>query len=81
MNQIGSQIVVCDGSFVYIGNCEVDEKWLFIHGARNIRRWGTKAGLGELRNGPTKETISDLSGEVLVPLNRVNHFIKVVKGW
>lgn len=63
----GQHIVVLDRGFVYVGDITVDEEWVRIENARNIRVWGTTAGLGELRTGPTKSTKVDVCGEVLVP--------------
>ena len=45
--------------------------------AKNIRRWGTTNGLGELRTGPTPNTIVDEYGDVEgVPL-----FTMSARGW
>jgi hypothetical protein len=60
-------IVVLDRGFVYVGNVVVDSEWVHISDAKNIRQWGTKNGLGELRNGPLEETILDECGTVLAP--------------
>ena len=35
--------------------------------AQVIRRWGTTKGLGELRDGPTRETILEPLGDVSIP--------------
>lgn len=48
-----------------------------IANAKNIRYWGTKNGLGELRDGPLKETKLDPIGEVIAPLRAVIHFVPV----
>jgi hypothetical protein len=63
----GQHIVVMDRGFVYVGNVTIDDEWVRIANARNIRVWGTAKGLGELRNGPTKDTKLDACGEVLAP--------------
>lgn len=63
----GQHIVVLDRGFVYVGDTTVDSEWVRIKNARNIRVWGTIKGLGELQNGPTKETVLDECGEVLAP--------------
>lgn len=76
MRPIGQMIVVVDNGFVYHGEVTIDDDFCLISGAKNIRVWGTKKGLGELRNGPLKETVLDDCGEVLVPKGRVCHFIK-----
>lgn len=76
----GQNIVVLDRGFVYVGDvCEKDGM-LIITKAKNIRYWGTKNGLGELQNGPLKETKLDDVGIVKAPLRAVIHFI-LVKGF
>jgi hypothetical protein len=47
--------------------------------ARNIRRWGTQLGLGELHDGPLKETILDPVGSAKVPISSVVAMIEVDK--
>jgi hypothetical protein len=78
---MGKLIAVIDEGFVYQGEVTRDGDFYLISRARNIRRWGTTRGLGELRNGPTQDTILDEAGEVLVPAGRVIHFIRCVQGW
>jgi len=66
----GYAIAVVDKGFVYVGNVQVDAQWCVITGAKNIRYWGTKSGLGELAlNGPQKETKLDPCGMVRVPMH------------
>jgi hypothetical protein len=77
---LGSQIVVVDRGFVYVGNVTIEGDICRIANARNVRKWGTSKGLGELVNGPTKDTVVDEAGEVLVPMRAVIHFIKC-KSW
>ena len=69
------QIVVLDRGFVYVGNVTIRDGWVNIQNARNIRVWGTTKGLGELRNGPLKDTILDDCGIVLAPLKSLIHLI------
>ncbi len=69
------QIVVLDKGFVYVGNVTIRDGWVNIENARNIRIWGTTKGLGELRNGPLKETKLDECGIVLAPLKSLIHLI------
>ena len=76
MRGVGSGRVVASGpadrGFVYVGHCEVDSDWCVITGAKNIRRWGTTRGLGELaQDGPQKDTILDVVGVVRVPMRAV----------
>ena len=77
---LGSQIVVVDRGFVYVGNVTIEGDMCRIKSARNIRKWGTTKGLGELVNGPLKDTVLDEAGEVLVPMKSVIHFI-TCKSW
>ena len=69
------QIVVLDRGFVYVGNVTIRDGWVNIQNARNIRVWGTTKGLGELRNGPLKDTKLDDCGIVLAPLKSLIHLI------
>lgn len=67
----GTAIVVLDRGFVYVGTVTVDGDWCLIADAKNIRVWGTTKGLGELVNGPTKDTKLDAVGNVRAPLRAV----------
>lgn len=69
------QIVVLDRGFVYVGNVTIQDGWVSIENARNIRVYGTTRGLGELRNGPLKDTKLDDCGIVLAPLKSLIHLI------
>ena len=68
----GFAIVVADRGFVYVGQVEVADGWCVITKARNIRYWGTTAGLGELAlNGPTGKTKLDPISTVRIPMRAV----------
>lgn len=70
------QIAVLDRGFVYVGECVIDDDWLTITNARNIREYGTTNGLGQLAlEGPTDDTILDKVGTVHVPLHALLHLI------
>jgi len=73
----GHAIVVADRGFVYVGDCVVDSNWCVISNARNIRKWGTTKGLGELAtDGPTDDTVIDAVGTVRIPMpDGVKHLI------
>lgn len=72
----GLAIAVLERGWVYVGRCTVGGGWLLIEDARNVRRWGTTAGLGQLAaSGPTKSTVLDLSPAVRVPLASLIHLI------
>jgi hypothetical protein len=78
---LGKQIVVVDNGFVHVGDCSISDGLLSIDNCKNIRRYGTQKGLGQLISGPLKETIADEMGTVLVPIARVVFFLGVLKGW
>lgn len=80
--EMGLQIVVLDRGFVYVGNVTVTGDTVRIANARNIRRWGTTKGLGQLANeGPTDKTVLDPVGEVTAHQRAVIHFIKCTLDW
>ncbi len=81
MKHFGKQIVVIDNGFVHVGDCSLTDGILSIDDCKNIRKWGTAHGLGQLASGPTKDTVFDSAGTVMVPINRVVFFIAVTKGW
>ena len=55
------KIVVCMQGFVLVGVLEDDhEQGIVFSRAAVIRQWGTTKGLGELADGPTSKTITDL---------------------
>lgn len=76
IRDLGSQIVVVDRGFVYVGKVTIEGDMCRVQNACNIRKWGTTKGLGELVDGPLKDTVLDNYGEVLVPMRAVIHFIK-----
>jgi hypothetical protein len=73
----GTAIVVLDRGFVYIGKVTIEDDWCVITSAKNIRVWGTTKGLGELVNGPTKDTKLDTVGTVRAPMRAVISVIDV----
>jgi hypothetical protein len=78
----GSQIVVLDRGFVYQGNVTTLGDEVTIENAKNIRRWGTTKGLGELAaKGPQPNTVLDEAGTVTANSRAVIHFIKCNTTW
>jgi len=68
----GFAIVVVDRGFVYAGDVVMDDQFAVITNAKNIRRWGTSKGLGELAlEGPKSETVLDAVGTVRIPARAV----------
>ena len=72
---LGQNIVVLDRGFVYVGNVTEYPDRFRIEKARNIRVWGTKNGLGELRDGPLSETKLDQVETVVTFKRAVLHWI------
>ena len=59
------RIIVAGRGQVFAGDCiDNDDGSVTISNAKNIRRWGTKKGLGELSNGPLDDTVYDEYGTV-----------------
>ena len=67
------EIFVVEAGFVLVcDNATLNDTDWTLEGAQVVRRWGTKAGLGQLAlNGPTKDTILDPCGAVIVPARKV----------
>jgi len=67
------QIFVVMQGFVLLteGAQREGDEWRLTN-ASVIRRWGTTRGLGEIAlNGPTKDTVLDPCGAVVVPAHQV----------
>lgn len=59
------RIVIAQRGWVFVGLFEERGDNVILTRAKNIRRWGTKNGLGELAaQGPLPETKLDVAGEV-----------------
>jgi hypothetical protein len=72
MSKNDTRIVIAQGGFVFIGEFSETSDYIKLCNARNIRVWGTKAGLGEIAlRGPTKETVLDFAGIVDFPRGAV----------
>jgi len=78
---MGTQIVVLDRGWVYVGKVIRTNDEVRIENARCIRRWETNNGLGQLRDGPLANTILDDCGIVITPMSAVIHFIKCNRDW
>ena len=69
-NMTKIQIAVLTHGFIYVGIITHADGYIEIKNAKNIRRWGTTKGLGQLAiQGPQKETILDETGTVRAPLH------------
>ena len=73
------RIIIADRGWVFVGNCQDhSDGTVTITNCKNIRKWGTSTGLGELVNGPKSGTVADAYGTVRsLPIAS----IAVVKGW
>lgn len=73
------RIIVADRGWVFVGDCEdMPDGSVTIRNAKNIRKWGTTKGLGQLCDGPTSETIVDMAG--IVRCSPIVQY-SVNKGW
>jgi hypothetical protein len=75
--EFGFNVVVLMQGFVYVGQCYRDDvdNLLIMPEARNIRYWGTTAGLHQLViTGPTKDSKIDGAAHVRVPWHQVVSF-------
>lgn len=60
-------IVVAQRGFVFIGDVRTEGDQVVIENALNIRRWGTKTGLGQLAmEGKQPNTLLDPCGTVTI---------------
>lgn len=73
------RIIVADRGWVFVGMCkDHPDGSVTVTSAKNIRRWGTTAGLGQLTNGPLPDTVTDNYGTVrCTPIIQ----IAVLGGW
>ena len=73
----GLNIVILDRGFVYVGDVTIEGEWVVIANAKNVRRWGTTQGLGELAlKGPQESTRLDIGGTIKAPLRALIGLIK-----
>lgn len=77
IKHMGIRIVVCDRGYVHIGYVAYDTVFFYVRKAQNIRRWGTTAGLGQLKDGPRQETVLDPYGSLQIPMHAVLFFVDV----
>lgn len=63
--RVAKQIVIGHRGWVFVGDVSTAGDEVVINNARNVRRWGTKSGLGELaEHGPLSDTMLDPAGTV-----------------
>lgn len=78
------QIVVLHRGFVFVG--DVDRRnanEIVIYNAKNVRRWGTTKGLGELAQcGPLESTTLDVAGTIrFSPLAEICSYDCFAENW
>ncbi|MBV6442728.1 MAG: hypothetical protein EPGJADBJ_04450 [Saprospiraceae bacterium] len=62
---MAKEIVVAQRGWVFIGDVSISDNEITIQNAKNIRRWGTTGGLGQLAaEGPQEGTKLDEYGTV-----------------
>jgi hypothetical protein len=73
------RIVIAERGWVFLGDCEDHENGtVTIRNCKNLRKWGTTKGLGQLTTGPQNGTVADDYGTVIVtPIAQIN----VISGW
>ena len=73
------RIIIADRGWVFVGSCVTNsDGTVTITNAKNIRKWGTSRGLGELVNGPLSGTAADPYGTVrCTPIAEIG----VTGGW
>ena len=82
MQDLGNQLAVVDNGFVYVGHILRDGDYYVVTKGFNVRKAGTTKGFGQLAiEGPLKETALDPVPNVLVPVNRLCHFIECGNPW
>lgn len=76
------RIVIAHRGFVYVGRIEKEGTEVRILNAKNVRRWGTTKGLGELaEKGPLPETILDDYGIVRIHELAIVNSIDCSSSW
>jgi len=77
----GFGIVIADRGFVYVGDVEIKQgDECKITNAKNIRRWGTDKGLGQLAlEGPQEGTTLDDVGVIRIPWHAYISLIETEK--
>ena len=82
MQDLGNKIAMVDNGFVYVGHILKDGGYYVITKGFNVRKAGTTKGFGQLAiEGPLKGTALDPVPNVLVPMNRLCHFIECGNPW
>lgn len=82
MQDLGIKIAVVDNGFVYIGRVVEEEHYYVITNCLNVRKSATTNGFGQLAiEGPQKGSALDPCPPVMVPKNRLCHFIECNEVW
>lgn len=63
-NDFPVELVIISNGFVYVGRHDAEN--CTIYDPRNVRRWGTTNGIGQIAfGGPTSETALDACGDII----------------
>lgn len=62
-------VAILTRGWVFVGRATVEDGWCVLTDAKNVRRWGTTRGLGQLaKEGPQPNTKLDDGGTVRAPV-------------
>lgn len=76
------RIVIAQRGWVFVGRFSREDYEIVLRDAKNVRRWGTEKGLGEMYDGPKAETVLDEAGTVrLHPLQIIATIEVDAKAW
>lgn len=80
--ELGIHVAIIDNGFAYLGRVIEEENYYVIIQGVNVRRSGTDRGFGQLAiEGPQKESALDPCPPIMVPKNRLCHFIECAEVW
>lgn len=66
----GYVLAVVDRGFVYVGRAVTEGNWLHMTGVQGVTKFGWDA-IGQLYDGPHRETELAPNGDIVVPLTSV----------
>ncbi len=67
----GVSLFVATNGFVWAARAVTyDGQFYHLSHARTVRRWGTKHGLNQLVDGPTKETVLDAPADLITVMSQ-----------
>lgn len=76
------RLVILRDGFVFHGEMEIKDGWVYIYNPKNVRQWGTNHGLGHLAlSGPNAETAYDAWGLVETPIRNLIFSMRCHTKW